>query len=98
MKVFAGAGEPSGDRILALLLQGIRLHIPNLEVCGFGGPLSGAQGLESRVPMKRLAVSGIGDVLRRGVFLLGVYVRLKRTLRNFQPDLVLLVDYPGMNL
>ena len=98
MRVFAGAGEASGDRILAALLKGLRAHFPDLEASGFGGPLSETQGLKSLLPIQQLAVSGVGDVFRRGVFLTSAYLRLKKALREFQPDLVLQVDYPGMNV
>ncbi len=98
MKIFAGAGESSGDRILASLLHGLRGPFPDAEVRGFGGPLSRAQGLESAFPMEKMAVNGVGDVLRHGMFLASSYLRLKRMLRDFRPDLVLLVDYPGMNV
>lgn len=98
LRVFAGAGELSGDRILSSLLQGLREHFPDMEVSGFGGPFSERQGLESLLPIDRLAVNGIGDVLRRGLVLIPAYFRLKKRLRDFKPDLVLLVDYPGMNI
>jgi lipid-A-disaccharide synthase len=98
MKIFAGAGESSGDRILAALLHGLRGPFPDLEIRGFGGPLSQAQGLDSFLPLEKMAVSGVGDVLRRGFFLAASYLRLRRALRDFRPDLVLLVDYPGMNI
>jgi lipid-A-disaccharide synthase len=43
-------------------------------------------------------VNGLFDVLRRTFFLARAYARLRRALAAFRPDLVLLVDYPGMNL
>jgi len=98
MKVFAGAGESSGDRILAALLHGLRGPFPDMEVRGFGGPLSRMQGLNSLFPMEKMAVNGVGDVLQRGAFLASAYVRLRKLLRDFRPDLVLLADYPGMNV
>jgi lipid-A-disaccharide synthase len=98
MRVFAGAGEASGDRILAALLRGLRARHPDLELRGFGGPLCAAEGLESPYSLRELAVNGLGDVLRRAVFLLRARAALRRTLAQFRPDLVLLVDYPGMNV
>jgi lipid-A-disaccharide synthase len=53
--------------------------------------------LQSALPFESLAVNGVGDVLRNGIHLARAYLHLKRQLRNFRPDLVLLVDYPGMN-
>jgi lipid-A-disaccharide synthase len=98
VRIFVGAGEASGDRILAALLKGLRVEFPGLEVRGFGGPLCAAEGLASPYSLTDLAVNGIGDVLRRGVFLLRARSALLRELESFRPDLVLLVDYPGMNI
>jgi lipid-A-disaccharide synthase len=98
MRVFVGAGEHSGDRILAALLRELRSRIPNLELRGFGGPLCAAQGLRSLLPFQSLAVNGVGDVLRAAPFLAAGFFRLRRALGRFRPDLVLLADYPGMNV
>ncbi len=98
MKIFVGAGEASGDRILASLLQGLRSRFSDLEITGFGGPLSLAQGLQSMGPIEHLAVNGVGDLFRHGISLAQSYFHFKRALRMFKPDLVLLVDYPGMNV
>lgn len=102
VRIFAGAGEASGDRILAALLGALRaeLHARNrtLEVAGFGGPRCEEQGLRSLFSLRDLAVNGLFDVLRRAFFLARAYARLRRALAAFRPDLVLLVDYPGMNL
>jgi lipid-A-disaccharide synthase len=101
VRLFAVAGEASGDRILAALLAGLRARDPGLEARGLGGPLSAAQGLESiasLAPIETLAVNGISDVLRRGVSLWRARATLLRALETFRPDRVLLVDYPGMNV
>jgi lipid-A-disaccharide synthase len=99
VKIFAGAGEASGDRILAALLRGLHeTHGGPLSIRGFGGPRSAEQGLRSPFALRDLAVNGLFDVLRRSFFLARAYARLRRALIDFNPDLVLLVDYPGMNL
>jgi lipid-A-disaccharide synthase len=97
-RIFVGAGEASGDRILAAVLEGLRREFPGLELRGFGGPLCAARGLPSLLPLRDLAVNGVGDVLRRGLFLGHAYRRLHGEMRAFDPDFVLLVDYPGMNV
>jgi|GEM_PF-386526 len=112
LRVFAGAGEASGDRILAQVLGGLREALDksasgaegtHLELRGIGGPLSeglssSGPGLKSLFPVRDLAVNGILDVARRALFLARAYARLRRALVDFRPDLVLLVDYPGMNV
>lgn len=100
VRLFVSAGEPSGDRILAAVLGGLRAATPagSPEVRGIGGPLSSAQGLEPLFPPDVLAVNGVADVLRSGFPLWRARARLLRELAAFRPDRVLLVDYPGMNV
>jgi len=45
-----------------------------------------------------LAVMGIGPVLRRLFFFMRVARTMKRTIREWRPDAVVTIDYPGMNL
>jgi len=97
MRIFIGAGEPSGDRILAKLLAGLRIQFPKMELNGFGGPLSEAQGLVSLAPLDRLAVNGLTDTIAGFFPLLRTYLKLRHEMVKFQPNLVLLVDFPGMN-
>jgi lipid A disaccharide synthetase len=98
VRVFVGAGEASGVRVLAALMRGLRARVPSASFHGFGGSLAEAEGLKTRHSVADLAVNGIGDVVRHGVFLLRARARLMREMESLKPDLVLLVDYPGMNI
>ncbi|MES2664878.1 MAG: lipid-A-disaccharide synthase [Pseudomonadota bacterium] len=71
MKFFLIAGEPSGDRLGAALMAGLRALSPGVEFAGVGGPLMQAEGLTSLFPMEELSVMGIAEVLPR-------YFALKR--------------------
>jgi lipid-A-disaccharide synthase len=97
-KVFVSAGEVSGDAILGSILKLLRQRFPDMELRGLGGSAAAASGLEPLFPMARTAFSGAWDVLRNARFALGMYVKASAELRRFKPDLVLLVDYPGLNL
>lgn len=101
LKLFVSAGEASGDALLASALQAMRCRLEpdtRLILQGLGGPQSEAQGLRSLAPLRRLAVNGLGDVLRDLPFLWRTLRRCEAALLAFQPQAVLLVDYPGMNL
>src|SRR5690606_20963366 len=98
LKVFVGAGEASGDRIAAAVLESLQTRHGPLALSGFGGPLCAAFGLRSPWPLEELAVNGLGDVLRRGPYLLRARAALRRELEATRPDIALLVDYPGMNV
>lgn len=73
-KLFLVAGEPSGDRLGAALMAGLK-SLAAMEFLGVGGPLMQAEGLESQFPMEELSVMGIAEVLPK-------YFPLKRRIRE----------------
>lgn len=75
MKLFLVAGEPSGDRLGAALMAGLRTLAPDVTFAGVGGPLMQAEGMESLFPMEELSVMGIAEVLPK-------YRHLKRRIRE----------------
>lgn len=92
------AGEPSGDLHLSSLIREMGQRTQATRFYGIAGPRSEAAGCEVMVPMEKMAVMGIVEVLRHFPFLYGVLGRVRRELRDRPPDLLLLVDYPGFNL
>lgn len=104
LRVFVSAGEASGDAILGAVLGalGERLRAeagtPGIALAGLGGPHAEAEGLRPLFPIAMTAFSGAGDALVRLPFALRLWFAASRSLRSFRPDLVLLVDYPGLNL
>ena len=71
MKLFFVAGEPSGDRLGAALLQGFEDLEVSVTPVGVGGPGMGAKGLNSQFNYEELAVMGLAEVLPK-------YFHLKR--------------------
>lgn len=63
MKLFLIAGEPSGDKLGAALMAGLKTLAPDVRFAGVGGPLMQAEGLASLFPMEELSVMGIAEVL-----------------------------------
>ena len=63
MKLFLIAGEPSGDRLGAALMAGLKTQKPGVEFAGIGGPMMQAEGLQSLFPMEELSIMGIAEVL-----------------------------------
>ncbi|MFN3994470.1 MAG: lipid-A-disaccharide synthase [Tabrizicola flagellatus] len=74
MKLFLIAGEPSGDRLGAALMAGLKALAP-VRFAGVGGPLMQAEGMASLFPMEELSVMGIAEVLPK-------YLHLKRRIRE----------------
>jgi lipid-A-disaccharide synthase len=71
LSLFLIAGEPSGDRLGAALMAGIKTLSPGVTFQGVGGPLMAAEGLESLFPMQDLSVMGLVEILPK-------YFALKR--------------------
>ena len=87
MKVLLLAGEESGVLYAERLAEILRDS--GAEVRGYGD--YGFQTAD-------LAVFGIWEVVRRIFYFLGVARTMKRAIREWRPDVVVTIDYPGMNL
>lgn len=74
VKLFLIAGEPSGDRLGAALMAGLK-SLALVDFAGVGGPLMQAEGMGSLFPMEELSVMGIAEVLPK-------YLHLKRRIRE----------------
>lgn len=98
MKVFLVAGEASGDRLGAALIDGLRRLVPNLEVAGVGGPAMAEEGLDSLFPMDRLSVMGIAEVLPRLRDLFALRDRTVEAIAAFRPDVLVTIDSPDFGL
>ena len=75
MKLFVVAGEPSGDRLGAALMDGLKTLSPGVTFQGIGGPMMEAEGLISRFAMEELSIMGLAEVIPR-------YFPLKRRIRQ----------------
>jgi len=92
------AGEVSGDILGAGLIQSIRKRYPNACFEGIGGPLMIEQGFKSHVPMERLSVMGLVEVLGRIFELIGIRRRIKQYFLTNRPDVFIGIDAPDFNL
>ena len=92
------AGEASGDILGAGLIRSLRKRYPNARFAGIGGEEMMAEGLQSLVPMERLSVMGLVEVLGR----IGELVRIRRRLLDFflttPPAVVIGIDSPDFTL
>lgn len=98
-RLYIVAGELSGDTHAALLLDSLQESIPELELRGVGGPnLEELSKGTVRNWMDRAAVMGIWEVLKNYLWFRKRFFEMLEELKRFQPNVLLLVDYPGFNL
>ena len=96
-RVFVVAGEVSGDHQAARLIGALRRARPDLEIMGAGGGRMAAAGATILLDSTAWGVIGYAEAyVRLPVFALR-YLRLVRLIERARPDLLLLVDFPGMN-
>lgn len=98
LSFFLIAGEPSGDRLGAALMAGLKTLHPDVAFHGVGGPLMAEQGLVSLFPMQELSVMGLVEILPK-------YRALKRRIAETAaavlaaaPDAMITIDSPDFCL
>jgi lipid-A-disaccharide synthase len=97
-RIFLSAGEASGDLHGAALALELRRIYPNARLFGLAGPRMAKAGVEPIVDFERLVVMGFVEVAARLPFFISLRNRVRRSLRDDPPDLVIPIDYPGFNL
>ena len=89
MRILLLAGEESGVMYAERIAEALREKRPAVEIRGYGD-----YGFRTG----DLAVMGLGQVLRRIFYFLGVKRTMERAIDEWKPDVVCTVDYPGLNL
>ena len=97
MRYFLIAGEASGDLHGSNLIKGLRAEDPEAECRCRGGELMEAAGA-TLVQHYREGAVMVADVLFKARKLLRSLRDCKRDIAAWQPDVVILIDYPGFNM
>ncbi|MBL4708128.1 MAG: lipid-A-disaccharide synthase [Flavobacteriales bacterium] len=98
MKYYIIAGEASGDLHGSNLIKSIKEKDPQAEIRCWGGDLMEAAGAEVVKHFRELAFMGFAEVIMNLKTILGNIKECKKDIENYQPDAVVLIDYPGFNL
>ena len=98
MKYYLIAGEASGDLHASRLMRSLKEKDEEAEFRFFGGDLMAAEGGTLVKHYRELAYMGFVPVLMHLPTILKGMRQCKEDIREWQPDVVILVDYPGFNL
>ena len=99
MKYMLIAGEASGDLHASHLIKWIRNFDSEAEFRFFGGDLMAAEARRSPdLHYDRMNVMGFSEVLRHLPSIFRNLRMAKDLLLRWQPDVLILVDFPGFNL
>ena len=98
MKYYLIAGEASGDLHASRLMRSLKARDAEAEFRYFGGDLMAAEGGTLVKHYRELAYMGFIPVLLHLPTILHNMKVCKHDITAWQPDVVILVDYPGFNL
>jgi lipid-A-disaccharide synthase len=98
LKYYIIAGEASGDLHASNLMKELKLADKASDFRFWGGDLMQQQGGQMVKHIKELAFMGFFEVIMNLRTILSNIKHCKQDIINYQPDAVIMVDYPGFNL
>ena len=97
-KYYIIAGEASGDMYGSSLVESMLKIESDLQFKGFGGEKMGKVGVDISIDIEKLSIIGFFEVLKNLRKILSYFKKAKSEIMQFQPDGLILIDYPGFNL
>jgi len=98
MRYFIIAGEASGDLHASNLMYELKKVDAEAEFCFLGGDLMQLQGGKMVKHYRDMAFMGFIAVLKNSRTVLKNLTDCKQAILEFNPDVLILVDYPSFNL
>lgn len=98
MKYYIIAGEASGDLHGSNLIKHLHKQDAEATVQCWGGDLMQQAGAKLVKHYKALAFMGFAEVVKNLPTILGNLKFCKQDIEVFNPDVLVLIDYPGFNL
>ena len=98
LKLYFIAGEASGDLHGANLMKALKEKDPSIAFRFWGGDLMQAIAGKPVKHIKELAFMGFVEVLLNLRTILSNIKKCKADIEKYQPDALVLIDYPGFNL
>ncbi|PLW92472.1 MAG: lipid-A-disaccharide synthase [Marinilabiliales bacterium] len=98
MKYYIIAGEASGDLHGSNLASEIFSNDTEAQIQGWGGYRMANNGVEIKKHIKDLAFMGFIEVVMNLKTIMRNIKQCKSEIESFQPDALILIDYPGFNM
>lgn len=98
MRYYIITGEASGDMHGANLIKALKKQDPDAQFRGWGGDRMEAEGAELAMNYRDTAFMGFKEVLFNIHKIIRNLRYCKADIARFNPDAVILIDYPGFNL
>jgi len=98
MKYYLIAGEASGDLHASHLMHAIKEQDPKAEFRFYGGDMMAQEGGTLVQHYRDLAYMGFIPVLLHARTILRGIKKCKEDILQWQPNVLILIDYPGFNL
>ena len=98
MKYYIIAGEASGDLHGSKLIEALKEIDDKAQIRCWGGDLMQKAGGTLVKHYKKLAFMGFWEVITHLGTILKNISFCKKDISNFQPDVIIYIDYPGFNL
>src|SRR3954469_3172743 len=98
MKYYLVAGEASGDLHGANLIKELKARDPQAEFRYFGGDLMQAEGGTLAKHYADMAFMGFFEVVANLRTILKNMAYCKQDIAAYQPEVLILIDFPGFNL
>ena len=97
-KVMIIAGEASGDLHGSFLVREMLAINPSLHFYGIGGNKMKAAGVKLLAHAADISVVGVTEVFSKLRTFVKVTSKIRKSLDQFKPNLVILIDFPDFNL
>jgi len=97
-KIFIMVGEPSADLHVSYLITAFKKINPDIYIFGTGGNLMKKAGAEILYHVNELSILGFTEIIKKLKYMAMVKNNLIGNIKDYSPDLIILVDYPGFNL
>ncbi len=97
-KVMIVAGEASGDLHGSFLVREMLAINPALHFYGIGGNKMKEAGVRQLASAADIGVVGLSEVFSKAGTFIKIMARIRRSLDQLKPNLVILIDFPDFNL